>query len=160
MKLIAKLFIFLLLLGILSAAPAGAQTTVNDVSKGLMCQCPDCVMTLDSCDCGFADNMRLIIAEKIDQGQTKGQILDYFVAIYGEQVLTTPSKSGFNLIVWIAPFGVLLVGGGAVFFALRTWVGQGRSLQIEEVAAGEEVDDEYQSKLEKELDEFTQEGFR
>ncbi len=161
MNLKAKLLVSFLLIGFLSASPVGADSpTVADVSKELMCQCPECTMVLETCDCGFADGMRLLIGEMIDEGKTKQQIVDYFVAQYGEKVLAVPTKKGFNMIVWVLPFGALVFGGGAIYVVLRAWVRHGRSPQIDSVAPAEEEDDEYRERLEEELDQFTEDGFR
>lgn len=43
-------------------------------------------------------------------GQTEAQILDRFVASYGERILMEPPKRGINLLLWGLPVGALLLG--------------------------------------------------
>lgn len=52
----------------------------------------------------------------------KDQIRDYYVKIYGEEILTSPEKSGFSLTAWVLPFVVLGGAGVAVLFIIRKWV--------------------------------------
>lgn len=82
--------------------------------------CPVCDgQTLDQSHAQIAEDMKLILREKIAEGETNEEIRDYFVARYGEVVLAAPEASGFNLLVWLMP--VVVVGGGAlaVFWVLK-----------------------------------------
>ena len=46
----------------------------------------------------------------IAQGKTHQQILDFYVAQYGERVLAKPKRSGFNLTAYWVPYLAILVG--------------------------------------------------
>ena len=74
----------------------------KDIQKELMCQC-GCTMIVDVCDCETANQIRTKITELMDQGQGKTQIVAYFVGQYGEKMLASPTKKGFNLVAWILP---------------------------------------------------------
>jgi cytochrome c-type biogenesis protein CcmH len=102
--------------------------------------------------------MTTLIGQKLDQGQSEQQIIQFFVAEYGEQVLSAPSKSGFNLAAWITPFVVILVGGVVVYIALTKWARRGRYSPVSTVA--EAGDEDYKRQLDKELEEYTERGFR
>ncbi len=147
-----------LLAGLIAGAPVYADLTVNSMEQEIMCQC-GCSMVLEPCRCGTADQMRDLIGEMIDEGQTKGQILDYFVAEYGETALSVPPKKGFNLVVWIVPFASILVGGTGLFFILRAWSSKERTLEEEDILqlqfSGDA--DEYQQRFEQEFEQFQQE---
>jgi len=147
-----------LLAGLIVGVPAYADLTVSSLEKELMCQC-DCAMVLEPCRCGVAEQMRGLIGEMIDEGQTKGQILDYFVAEYGETVLSVPTKKGFNLTVWIVPFASILAGGTGLYFILRVWSSKGATSAEEAILQPRLSDDadEYQQKFEQELEQFRQE---
>lgn len=85
-------------------------------------QCPVCQgVTVAYSNSGLAQQMRLLIKKKLETGETKEQILQYFVDRYGESILTNPPKSGFTLLVWLLPVAGLLVGAGTVGYALRNW---------------------------------------
>ncbi len=122
--------------------------------------CPDCVMILANCDCGFQEQMVALIKQKLAQGQSEAEIIQFFVAEYGEQVLASPPKRGFNLVAWVLPFAAILGGGGIIYMALKKWVWQGKIRQTGDVPEAEEGDEEYQHRLEKELEDFTERGFR
>lgn len=59
----------------------------------------------------LADQMRLLIREKLAAGETEQQIVDYFVSKYGEWILLEPPRRGVLWIVWLAPAAALLSGG-------------------------------------------------
>jgi len=157
-----KLGIALLII-LLSASPARADSpTVSDISKQLICQC-GCNMVLLNCshaECMVRDAMTTLIGQKLAQGQSEEEIIQFFVAQYGEQVLAAPPKRGFNLVAWVLPFAAILGGGGVIYIALRVWVRRGRQSQTSALAEAEEGDEEYQRQLEQELEEFTGRGFR
>lgn len=107
------------------AADADGEPTVHGIASELMCQC-GCAMTVAACqesmECSIADGMVSDIQRRIDAGESKEEILDGFVAIYGEQVLASPRKSGFSLTVWVAPFLAVAVGGAFVSVLAWAWV--------------------------------------
>ncbi len=153
-----KKFGIILLAVLFSASPARADSaTVGSISEQLICQC-GCGRVLDSHVCATQESMVALIEQKLAQGQSGEEIIQSFVAQYGEQVLAAPPKQGFNLMVWITPFAALLFGGVAIYVALKKWVGRGRRPQT--IPMIEEGDEEYQRRLEKELEEFTGRGFR
>ncbi len=65
--------------------------------------------------------MRGVIRAKLAAGESDQQILDDFVASYGDSILTEPPKHGISLGVWVGP--VVGVGLGAVLVTLllKTW---------------------------------------
>lgn len=145
----------------LSAGIARAQT-VTDISKQLICQC-GCTSVLDNCthaECGVREQMLALIKDKQAQGQSPDEIIQFFVARYGEKVLASPPKRGFNLTAWILPFAAILVGAGVVYVLIRRWVRLGRvSPSVTKVEIGE-ADKPYEQRLEEELKQFTMRGFR
>ncbi len=162
MGLKGKLSIILLIV-LLSLPSAKANAaTVSDISKQLVCQC-GCTMVLSNCshaECMSREAMTTLIGQKLAQGQSEKQIIQSFVTQYGEQVLASPPKRGFNLVAWILPFAAILAGGAAIYIAIKKWVWQGRQSPTIATTETDEKDEEYQRRLEKELKEFTERGFR
>ena len=163
MGLKRKLGIILLLVALLFFSPARANAqTVSDVSKQLICQC-GCNIVLLNCshaECTSREAMTTLIKQKLAQGQSEEQIIQFFVAQYGEQVLAAPPKRGFNLMAWVTPFVALLFGGGVIYIALKKWVRRGRLSQTYAMTEANEEDEKYQRQLKKELQEFTEGSFR
>ena len=107
---------------ILAAGPpavgADEPATVREVASELISQCGSGMVLADH-DCGIARSMKDSIEVQLDAGNTKEEILDYFVAAYGEGVLASPRKSGFGLTAWVTP--LVAVAVGAVAGAALTW---------------------------------------
>ena len=154
-------FSIILLFAILSLMPGTANAaTVSDLSKQFICQC-GCNMVLLNCshaECGSREAMTTVIQQKISQGQSEAQITQFFVSQYGEQVLSSPTKQGFNLTAWITPFLALLVGAVAIYLALKKWVRREAVSQAHPPA--EERDEVYLRQLEDELKVFSDRSFR
>ena len=158
-----KLFIVLILISLvlLPVTPASAdEATVSDIAKELICQC-GCDMVLSACNhlvCDWRDTMLASIEDQIAQGKSKEQIIQSFVDLYGEQVLASPPKKGFNLVVWILPFAAILGGGVVIYLTVKAWVRRGR--QSATISKAEKGDEKYRKRLEKELEDFSGDGFR
>ncbi len=143
--------------------PVLADDTVTDVAEQLMCMC-SCNALLPACmhvECGVQTAMTDYIQGALDRGESSPQIVAYFVAQYGDEVLSTLPKKGFNLMAWITPFAALILGGGIVYVALKKWVKHGEEDEGVAAAVGaEDGDGEYRARLEKELSEFSERSFR
>ena len=152
-----KIVTFLLLFFFLSLfvfANSVLALTVDDVASDLICPC-GCGKMLDVCEMESARQMRVLIEEMINQGQDKDQIINYFVNQYGEKVLAAPSKKGFNLIAWVAPFLVMGLGAGIVYLVIGKWALRGRIEEEESKGTDQDQPEEkYTDKLKKELKEF------
>ena len=116
---VGVLALFLVLLGGTVQAQDGAGTVsddeVNAVARELYC--PTCESTpLDVCPTHTCSDWRELIRQQLAEGQSKEEILDYFLANFGPQVLKEPPQEGFNLAVWVVP--VVLIAVSGVFFAL------------------------------------------
>ncbi len=155
--------IILLLMVLLFSSPLRVSAaTLSEVSKEFICQC-GCNMVLLNCshgECASRTAMNTIVGQKLDQGLTKEEIVQFFVAEYGEQVLASPPKKGFNLVAWIMPFAAILAGGLVIYLVLKKWVFQGRLATVAPTAISKEKEEEYRRRVEKELTNFAEKGFR
>jgi len=79
-----------------------------------MIMCPVCpAETIDQAQVPIARQMRALVREKLAEGATRQEILDFFAERYGQDILASPPKSGFNLVAWVFP----LVGVAAALLA-------------------------------------------
>src|ERR1700682_6094558 len=103
-----------------SATPPG-PVTANDIQRVRhQLYCPVCETTpLDVCPTQACAQWRATIGEKLAAGWSDQQILDYFVAQYGERVLARPSTHGLNVLVWVIPPLLVLGGAGVLWRFLR-----------------------------------------
>lgn len=136
----ATTLLFLCLLLVAAAFPTFARADalddqVREISKGL--RCPVCSgETVADSHAPISIQMRGIIREKLEAGETKDQIDAYFVARYGPEILLTPQASGFTLGVWVMPIVALIVGFLIVLTVLRSWSRRGVApIELDEDAA-------------------------
>lgn len=124
MKLILLGLVVIASLAIASAAYAQDKIpTDNDVLRvAKQLYCPVCPNTpLDVCETKACEDWRAQIRDQLSEGWTDQQIIDYFVAQYGQRVLAEPQRKGFTSLVWFLPVIVVLVGLGIVYEILRNW---------------------------------------
>jgi cytochrome c-type biogenesis protein CcmH len=82
------------------------QKTAIELAKSL--RCPQCQnQNLVESNSPIAKDLRLIVFEKINQGQSEQQVIDFMTARYGEFVLYKPSFSLSNALLWLAPILLL-----------------------------------------------------
>ena len=67
--------------------------------------------SIDDSDAPLARDLRLLVRERLKAGDSDAQVLDFLVARYGEFVLLKPRFGWDTALLWLAPAGVLLVGG-------------------------------------------------
>lgn len=67
----------------------------------------------------LASDLRREVRRLISEGKTDGEVADFLVERYGEFALYRPRASGKTLILWIAPFLLLVLGGVAIFRVVR-----------------------------------------
>jgi len=79
------------------------------VAKGV--RCPSCQgMSIDASPAEMARNMKRQVRAMGAAGYDGYQIREYFVGAYGEFVLMSPKKEGINLLVWVLPVLIVLLG--------------------------------------------------
>ncbi len=153
----------LLLVIVFLALPAANTyaATVEDIANQLICQC-DCTQVLSKCAepiCSTREEMKGEIRQQLNDGKTQQQIIQFFVGKYGEKVLASPSKTGFNLTVWLAPIAAILLGGVVIYATVKKLLRHGKQT-VEITAVPEKEDEDYRRRLEKDLKDFGDGGFR
>ena len=94
------------------------ETRARDISKGL--RCPVCQNeNIDDSNSAISRELRLLVRDRLIEGDTNEEVVDFIVARYGEYVLLEPTKDGFNMILWVAPLGMLILALGAGFATVR-----------------------------------------
>ena len=116
MKAFLLTAVMLLSLALVPTAVASeSQPTLAEIESEVVC--PTCHTTLDQSSSAVADRMRTFILGRIAAGDTKSEIKRKLVEDFGEQVLASPPKRGFNLLAWVLP-PVLVVAAGAILAVL------------------------------------------
>ena len=85
----------------------------------LLCQCGACErLPLDTCVCGWADDKRREIRERLAVGESAEGIVSSYRALYGVKALAVPPDEGLDRVTWALPtalsvlaiFAVVAVG--------------------------------------------------
>lgn len=85
------------------------EERARELSKGIRCLvCRN--ESIDESNAELARDLRLLVRERIEEGDSDTEVIDYLVARYGEYVLLNPRATGANLLLWWAA-PVLLIGG-------------------------------------------------
>ncbi len=107
-----------------SAGGSGAEPTYDEAEAQAidrMIMCPVCpAESIDQAQVPIARQMRQLVREMLAQGATRQEVLDFFAQRYGQEILASPPKSGFNLVAWIFPLAVVALALGAGLLAIRS----------------------------------------
>ena len=110
---------------LLLAFPPGAPGAVPEEEVhhiAMQLRCPVCQnLSVADSPSEMAKEMRGLIRDRLERGETREEVMAYFVSKYGEWILLSPRPSGFNLIVWILPFAAVLAGAVGIFAVVRHW---------------------------------------
>lgn len=119
MKLIRPaLLAFLAILAVLPALAVqpdemlkdpGLEARARTLSAELRCLvCQN--QSIDDSDAPLARDLRILIRERLSEGDSDQEALDFIVARYGEFVLLKPRLTFRTLLLWLGPFAILLLG--------------------------------------------------
>jgi cytochrome c-type biogenesis protein CcmH len=86
-----------------------------DKVRCLVCQ-SEAVSTSHS---DWSNDVRAIMREKMKAGATDQEILDLLVERFGKSVLFDPPVDEETLPLWAAPFVLMVLGGGILYYQLR-----------------------------------------
>jgi cytochrome c-type biogenesis protein CcmH/NrfF len=128
-----------------AAAHASEQRpTLSELEGEVMC--PVCGTTLDQSNAPAALQIKRVIANRIEAGDTKSEIKDRLVAEYGEAILAAPKREGFGLLAWWLPLAGILVAASIVGVGAWRW-SRGREREPE----GPRLDPAIERRLDDEL---------
>lgn len=75
--------------------------------------------SIDDSNAPLARDLRLLVRERLVTGDSDQAVLDFLVARYGDFVLLRPRLTAQTLLLWGAPFLVVLIGGTVMVLTLR-----------------------------------------
>ena len=93
--------------------------------------------SIDDSDAPLAKDLRVLVRERLSAGDSDRQVIDFMVARYGEFVLLKPRVSAHTLILWLAPFAALVIGGLGLLVFLRRRATEGEALTQEQLTPAE-----------------------
>lgn len=121
------------------------EQRAREISKDLRCLvCRN--ENIDDSNAQLATELRILVRERLVEGDSNEEAVSYIVDRYGEYVLLRPKTSGSNIVLWLAGPLMLLLSLVLALFYLR-----GRSLAP--VVRDQGLSDEEKVRLGKILDE-------
>ena len=75
--------------------------------------------SIDDSDAPLAKDLRVLVRERLTAGDSDKQVIDFLVTRYGEFVLLKPRFSMHTLLLWLAPFAAVVIGGWGLVVFLR-----------------------------------------
>ena len=102
-------------------------------------------------DSDAAKQVKAQIAQLLTEGKTSDEVLDMYVAIYGERILAQPRAQGFNVLAYVMPILILVIGGLLVIYAINQMTApRPQAAQ----PSRQSYSDEFFQKIEREMEEL------
>ena len=94
------------------------EARARTISEGLRCLvCQN--ESIDDSHAALARDIRVLVRQRLESGDTNAQVSNYLVSRYGQFILLRPPIELSTLLLWGTPLIVLVIGGGAVVLAAR-----------------------------------------
>ena len=75
--------------------------------------------SIDDSNAELARDLRILVRERLLEGDTDEDVFQYIVDRYGEFVLLKPDMSGSNLVLWLTGPAMIVLGGSLGVFYIR-----------------------------------------
>ncbi|SMX28780.1 Cytochrome c-type biogenesis protein CcmH precursor [Pelagimonas phthalicica] len=112
---------------------------ISDGLRCLVCQNE----SIDESNASLAKDLRILVRERLSEGDSDTEVVDYIVARYGEFVLLQPTTGGWNWVLWATgPIGfvlALLIAAGYLRARSKAPVKPVEGLSAEEQARLDEI---------------------
>lgn len=93
--------------------------------------------SIDDSNAELARDLRLLVRERLKNGDSDEAVIDYVVSRYGEFVLLNPRVRGETLLLWGAPLVLFLAGATAMVLFVRRRGGQPTGTLLSEAEKAE-----------------------
>ena len=111
-KIFFFIFCFLYIFNITTHVQANQD--VDKISKNLRCLICQGQSVYDS-QSDFALTIKMLIKNKLQEGDSEDEIYDYLKTLYGEWIVYDPEFNKKNLLLWVFPL-ILFVFGGLLIY--------------------------------------------
>jgi cytochrome c-type biogenesis protein CcmH len=96
------------------------EVRARALSKELRCMvCQN--QSIDDSEAPLARDLRILVRERLQAGDSDRQVIDFLVARYGEFVLLRPRFSWHTALLWFGPATILIVGACGVLVLARRY---------------------------------------
>ena len=91
-----------------------ANQDVDKISKNLRCLICQGQSVYDS-QSDFALTIKMLIKDKLQEGESEDEIYDYLKSLYGEWIVYDPEFNKKNLLLWVFPLILFIFGGLLIY---------------------------------------------
>jgi len=110
-------------------ADATLEARARALSKELRCMvCQN--QSIDDSDAPLARDLRILVRERLQAGDSDQQVIDFLVARYGEFVLLKPRFSPHTALLWLGPVTLLVIGALGLLVLARRYQARARSERV------------------------------
>ena len=109
-----KIFIIIQMLFYFSPLKADQERLQNEITKNLRCLVCQGQSVYDS-DSEFANSLKLVVKNKINEGLSEDQIYNFLTKKYGDWILYDPKFNKNTYFLWLLPLLIFLFGGTIIF---------------------------------------------
>ena len=109
-----KFFLIILILFNFNLAKAENENLKNEITKNLRCLICQGQSIYDS-DSEFANSLKSLVKQKLDDGYKEKEIYDFLKDKYGEWILYEPEFNKNTYFLWLLPILLFLIGGAIIF---------------------------------------------
>ena len=110
---ILKIFLIILFIFPINSLKADNEVLKNKITKNLRCLICQGQSVYDS-DSEFANSLKIVVDNKINEGLSENQIYSYFQSKYGDWILYNPELNKNTYILWLLPILIFLIGGAII----------------------------------------------
>jgi len=117
---------------------------IIEIEKSLMATCCYSGTVYDHGNKEMENN----IAQMVSSGKSRKEIISFYTEQYGERVLAIPKKEGFNMLAWIAPMLIGVLGISIITIYVNSKNEEIRTTSIkddEKIPFNEKIETELQS---------------
>ena len=118
-----------------SSLHAGSVSLKNKQERKLferlLCGCGDCArLPLSTCACGWAEDMRKDLRQRLNQGHTIQQIQTNYREQFGVKAIAIPSDKGLDRALWAVPIAALVLAAFGLFWLGGRWKRRGNNASL------------------------------
>ena len=111
---ILKLFLIIFIIFPINNLKADNEVLKNKITKNLRCLICQGQSVYDS-DSEFANSLKIVVDNKINEGLSEKDIYSYFQSKYGDWILYDPSFNKNTYFLWLLPILIFLIGGAIIY---------------------------------------------
>ena len=114
-KLTCLIFFILFNFASLFSSEVINELTIHKNLRCLVCQ----GQSISDSNSEFALTLKSVVKDLIDEGKTEGEIYNFLSDKYGDWILYKPKFNLENIILWVFPYIVLIIGGFIIIFLIK-----------------------------------------